>query len=302
MNITINSVSAKNHFDFLTSSEQDFKILVSSVGYEIIHNNQKKFHTDKKPSFKLFDCVKKLKKELDTKLDFFSKVNINKKYYDINIDYLYNDFSNEKAKEVFAIDITSCYLTILFRKKFISKELFDKINNLQKKDRLKCLGLLAHKKNYFVFKNGVYEHFEKGKPNIYENVFFYCVSETFNLMQNLKVITENNFICCWVDCIYFKKYENINEIFYLLKSKGFKFTCKRLFNSEITKKENYVNFSFENFNKIKKEKKYLNIPLNSMELNILKMNLNNAIFSNDFKRVDIYQKKINDYHEKNNNF
>lgn len=103
----------------------------------------------------------------------------------------------------------------------ISEGTFKYLSDLPKKDRLSSVGMLASKKTEYVFKNGEPVSCED-KTSEYAGFFFYAAKRTFEIMQELKVILDNNYLFTWVDCIYFKPSEEaMSEAMIYLDSIGF---------------------------------------------------------------------------------
>lgn len=188
-----------------------------------------------------------LKKEL---LPLLPSLEVDKK--DLDYYYLNKDF--ESSKTVFNIDIKSAYLSIL--KNFISKELFNKINDLEKKERLICLGLLAYKPMVIRYLNG--EEFDFFiKENEYENAFYYCVKKTGEIMKECALSLGKDFIFSWVDGVYFQPTEeNKKKVVSIMEKHGLNFSFDILenFNVDYTLNGVFFNYTKES------EKKRLFVP------------------------------------------
>lgn len=120
------------------------------------------------------------------------------KYYQTNFKY-----TSLYADKIYSIDIKSCYASILKNSKLITDKTYDFISKLSKENRLAAIGMLASKKNIFKFDDtgNVSDHtIDKSK---YSDYFFYCVQETYRIMNECKMILGEDFLFIWVDAIYF---------------------------------------------------------------------------------------------------
>ncbi len=94
------------------------------------------------------------------------------------------------SKDIYEIDFTKAYFNFALKNKFISKELYDRGNDLKKvskKARLIALGNWA--KTQLIFDYNGFEYSEPFKPeNPTENLFFKVSQQTDTVMQKLKVI------------------------------------------------------------------------------------------------------------------
>lgn len=140
----------------------------------------------------------------------YSKIKADLKELPVPVDiryikYYQTNFNNTHlyADKIYQIDIKSCYASILKNHKLISEETFNSICKLSKENRLAAIGMLASKKNIFHFdeKGAVIEHIiHKSDTSDY---FFFCVQETFKIMDECKYILGDDFLFIWVDAIYF---------------------------------------------------------------------------------------------------
>lgn len=121
------------------------------------------------------------------------------------IKYYQTNFKHEKlyADKIYQIDIKSCYASILRNSELITPETFEYIAALSKENRLASIGMLASKKNIFEFDEtgNVKEH--TVIKSEYSDYFFYCVQETYRIMDECKYILGDDFLFIWVDAIYF---------------------------------------------------------------------------------------------------
>lgn len=129
------------------------------------------------------------------------QVKVNEKY----IKYYQTNFKQDKlyADFIYQIDINSCYPSILLNAGMICEDTFKYLASLSKENRLAAIGMLASRKNIFHFDGkGEIQNHEVAKSK-YSDYFFYCVQETYKIMDECRMILGNDFLFIWVDAIYF---------------------------------------------------------------------------------------------------
>ncbi len=135
------------------------------------------------------------------------KANIQQLPKEVNmqfIKYYQTDFriNNFYADKIYQVDIKSCYANLLYNNHIIDKASIDYLYTLEKPERLAAVGMLASKKEIFEF-DSKGNCFHSKQINPYSDYFFYCVQETFLIMNEAKEILGKNFLFSWVDAIYF---------------------------------------------------------------------------------------------------
>ena len=214
----LNKENIDNCIDLAKISGFDFQLILSNYTAKIVcpENESLNFNflKEEKP-FYFFAFYKELKKQIEEYL----KNNI----ISIPNELRYFEAIRKKdfyKKEMFNIDLSSAYINILKNEKIINTELFNKLNNLPKLDRLGIVGMLASKKNIYYYSNGEIKDIEIIENKLLSDVFFYCVYKTYLIMQDLKHILNNSFVFSWVDGIYFDDKNKISLCEdYLLKNK-----------------------------------------------------------------------------------
>lgn len=184
-----------------------------------------------------------------------------------NLVYFQHDFKRDAAyNTVMNIDLKSAYATILLRDGFITKETFDYLAKCTKPERLASVGMLAARKNIFIFKDGVaVEHSEVKEET--SGVFFYAVQKTYEIMSRLKKICGQKYLFTWVDGIYFLPSEKIYaECIAELEKSSFNFSVEKLkrFSVEITQTKANIKF-WKKASNNKYKKKVFQLPLNMNE-------------------------------------
>lgn len=192
-------------------------------------------------SVKFFNMFTALKKEVQTYLEKNPIPEIEKVfYYDIAPK---EDFSEAV---VYNVDLTSAYLHVLKNENVISPEMFDKLNALDKQDRLSVVGMLASRKSVYHFDaSGNMEKHEIQEDRALRNVFFHCVNVTHHIMQHCKMLLEENYIYSWVDGVYFTGRENYYLIEDFLLSIKYPFVLESLENFAYENTREHVNISFD---------------------------------------------------------
>lgn len=161
----------------------------------------------KKPhSFKMFSAYNKIKADLS---ELPCAIDINYiKYYQTNFRY-----ENIYADKIYQIDIKSCYASLLRNAGLISPETFEYISECSKDDRLAATGMLASRKNQFFFDATGEINAHNILQNEYSDFFFWCVQETYKLMNECKEILGDSFLFIWVDAIYFNgDWQKANQV------------------------------------------------------------------------------------------
>ena len=175
------------------------------------------------------------------------------KYYQTG--FLYDMFYADK---IYQIDIKSCYANILHNKNLITDETYNFICSLPKDERLACVGMVAARKNIFEFDNN--GKCSKHTVDINENTdyFFYCVQETYKIMDEIKKQLGSDFLFSWVDAAYITNTKNVQRVLdYMKDAHGLHATVKELHEFEVKKHKNHFIITY-----IKDgEPSYINMPI-----------------------------------------
>lgn len=169
-----------------------------------------------------------------------------------NVRYFQHNFKDEAFfPEVYNVDISSAYATILFNDGIISEETFKYLNCMTKQERLAAVGMLASRKKNFAFRNGnPHNMSETVSPT--SGFFFYAVKRTFEIMDTLKMICGENYLFTWVDGIYFlPNDEQLLDCCEYLETTNLKYKTERLTDFRIRIKPSYVDLQFWKGDKIK---------------------------------------------------
>ena len=285
------------YLTMLKEQKSTFTLLLSKNSQSITINEKKNFFSERKLNYRIFGISKNIKNE--TK-DFIS---VNTKFRDRKdrgtIRYYHYNIIPNKLKRFYYIDISSCYISILRQKKIISKELFDKINALPKKDRLISLGMLAHEPYKIEFIEGV-QQVPTRVINEYAPVFYTACYYTQQLMEKIIKLINGDFIFYWVDGIFFKDIAHYNLVKDYLKTNKFKFSFGSCYNLESKLTDNYYDISFMQKDKNKLEFKDYSIPIYFQDREENKQ-ANELLINGNFDKLHEHFKRINNKLKDNNN-
>ena len=193
---------------------------------------------------------------------------------EINVHELqYNSFADyERLKnvpdEIYCIDIKSAYLQALKNVGAIPNELFNKLQRLEKQDRLAAVGMLAANKNIWHYNDAAELTGISNEQNEMAPWFYYCIIIINEAMMHIKrLLGPTNFIFFWVDGIYFQHEAAREEIENYLRERGFNFTFEKLvkFRIEDQKRRHWISYWQEKETKCV-QKKFC-IPKSNLKVN-----------------------------------
>jgi hypothetical protein len=179
--------------------------------------------------------------------------------------YYINGFNGTQiySDKIYNIDLKAAYATILFNKGILSKKTYSYLIRLPKIERLVSVGMLASRKNTFHFNNKGVIISETETVSPFANFFFSAVKETFDIMQEMKIVLGNDFLFSWVDGVYFSNRRHKTTIMNMLKARKLKAAFSVLHEFEIE-----MNHEFHRLTYLKDgQKKYFIIPISTGYLN-----------------------------------
>lgn len=230
----------------LLDSGDSFSVESTNNFYKINHNGVNfKFFAGEKPNFAVFNIARLIKSQVEQN-DHIGVTNHNiEEYFDYNknFDYSFN-------KKWYCIDLTKAYQTLLRNKGLIDNDLYLKICELPKKDRLKVTGMIARRKTKYYYDNGRMTYIEIDRMPT-EKYFFYCVEQTYLIMSKISKKLKSDFIFFWVDCVFFSGEENINWITDFLNSNRMSSKLERIRPLGISESKQYNTFRFYKSGKYK---------------------------------------------------
>jgi len=182
--------------NFYTGLKIPFTITVSNFTVQIDSDIEHIAYVKFPRSKKFFSAYRKLVSSING-----MPIYTNEKYLKYhNTGFIYDKFYADK---IYQIDIRSCYASILRNSKLITPETFEYLAELPKAERLSSIGAMASRKTRFNFNaDGHIEKYEKLSSTM-SDFFFYCVQETYKIMQEAEHILGKDYIFTWVDAIYF---------------------------------------------------------------------------------------------------
>jgi hypothetical protein len=149
--------------------------------------------------------------------------------------YLFSDQvykARQTGREVFddvmEFDIVKAYYTAAYVLKYISKDFYLKCIELPKTTRLRLIGSIATSKLVFTYNEGLLENNPKiNEDEVLRRVWFHICKYTDNCMRQLRQLLGQDFLFYWVDGIYCKPNDNIQDYlrFFYLRD-GFEFEYK----------------------------------------------------------------------------
>lgn len=223
--ITLTNYTQKIESDFLT--------------YKAVRNEKtKKFFA---AAFKVkSDCLKQPLPDVEKERCTFSDFNINEEFF---------------LDEIYAIDISNCYASVLFNHGFISWQTLGYLTDLPKLDRLGAIGMLAsNKKEFFFNKDGKLKSFNEVISST-EKYFYFAVNETTKIMEEAKRIihhdVKNDYLFTWVDCIYFREKNRIELICEYFDKINLKYKVKTYTQFLVKKRKKNFHLSYFEDEKVK---------------------------------------------------
>jgi hypothetical protein len=232
INIELSYKNVKDCIQTLSQQGEAFDVEISTYTTKIIQGDTKYTFAKNSHSDSMFIAYNKIKSDVLIHLELNGKPKVNLSnllYFDTNIT------KPESHKIVHNWDIKSAYLNALFIKGIISKETYEYCSQLEKKERLVSVGMLASRAEIFHYnENGEIEATSTRK-NPLSDYFFAAVEYTGNAMNYLRknVLPPEIFIFYWVDGIYARDAKNIELLdkyvnFELNKNFGFELSYEKL--------------------------------------------------------------------------
>lgn len=241
--------NARTHINYMTQAREDFILTSSNYTTQIETEENKWKYVANIQSNRTFACFAKIKSDIKGKI-----------IPDISRDeliYFQHDFkSSMYIESVLNIDIKSAYATVLKNDGFISEKTYKYLAKATKPERLASVGMLASKKEIFEFKSGNPITVEE-KISENSGLFFHAVQRTYEVMSELKKMSERNYLYTWVDGIYMlpdelSKFRCINY----LSDLNFKYSIDLLEEFEVKLKPESILVTFKKDGK----RKVFNLP------------------------------------------
>ncbi len=126
-------------------------------------------------------------------------------------------------KTIYNIDIKSAYANVLNNHALIIPSTFQYMQRLTKKDRLACVGMLAANKDIYECLGDQELSYRKEVKET-KNWFFFCVHRINKIMQKIADEIGDDFLCYWVDGIFFNNEKHAVKIGKILFELGYKYS------------------------------------------------------------------------------
>lgn len=193
-----------NPVDFITQlklNQRPFKLISTALTKTIITDATEYYYSAKtglkNSELNLIKTVK----------DHIVKNNISTRCNRKNIQYINRGVlkNGTYKRNLYEIDLKSAYWYFAYRDNHITKEIYDRGNNLQKvskKARLIALGNLAKRKTIVEFDGVNFGNAEFEPSEGTENIFFSASAKTDAVMNRLKLIAGNDYLFYWCDAIF----------------------------------------------------------------------------------------------------
>ena len=172
-----------------------------------------------------------------------------------------NNFTNGIYKKgLYEIDLNAAYWRLAFKYGYITEAIYYKglnldekgnpvkpifnrygviSNHVSKMSRLIALGNLAKSKTIFKYDGEKYHAPEKEYSTLTENVFFKVSAETDAIMKTLSIIAGKDYLFYWVDAIFVKSKEAMENICdYLTNELDFEFKVLPIY--KLKKANSYI--------------------------------------------------------------
>lgn len=229
--------NARAHIAYLMATGLTFELSSSNYTTGIKCDAWKAKYVSTMQSNRTFACFAKLKKAVKEK----PVPNVTNE----DVKYFQHNFKRDiYIEQVTNIDIKSAYATILYNDGYIDKETYDYICASRKQERLASVGMLASRKNIFEFRKGK-PVAERSDVSLYSGFFFYAAKRTFEIMDELRQICNEDYLYTWVDGIYFLPNEKAQaECKKFLDSIGFKHTVDNLASFDVHLRPDLVRVTF----------------------------------------------------------
>lgn len=191
---------AKQTFDKFETRETSLTLKIYFDGQCVLSSTDREMS---KYFFGLFNRLKselkKNKNEIESRADFYTVT-------PERIDYYFSTES-QRQTDIVILDLRSAYITIAHKIGFISNDLYEKINNLSKPERLVILGMIASNPYYYKYEvvNGAWEYTQKRikEDKFLYQVFIYIQYELGKIMDEIRCEFPRDVLYFWVDEIGF---------------------------------------------------------------------------------------------------
>lgn len=237
--------SIRGYIRYLKSEKRDFSVIKTGYTLQIVRpDGAKYFYSDKRVNNALFSIVNRIKKDIDNsgmEVPALRPHNID--YYGISA-YFERHPAHDCPEDMVCIDLNSAYAQSLLNAFLISRDTFAALQALPKADRLRAVGMLATRKVILQYEAGKLKKAELKSDEHYRNCFLYACDITAKAMQMIATDYPDEFMFYWVDGIYLKNTNIVNEIAAKLFSNGFPAKIEYLHAVRASKNPDFLHFSY----------------------------------------------------------
>lgn len=202
--------------------------------------------TDKGGSKKLFSLMKELKEMISERSGVIKHIPYSGNPLDVNLyafnrnvidKMLYDTGTIYTIDNVIEADITKAYYRTALNLKLITEDFYNRCLEIPKNDRLRLIGSIATFKTIQHYRKGI---LQEDMTEIIEDenlreAWFKICSYVDEAMQVFKACLKDNFLFYWVDGIYFRDFDTVEDF---VKEAGFSNNIDYIF-AEVSKNYNF---------------------------------------------------------------
>lgn len=225
-------VIGKDYFkrlSFLKKGKFDFKMVKTTNTTQLHFYDTKELYTYDPISPKYLHLFAEIKKHVLERIEGRNLPNYEATRQYFRFSKIPANIGKDKAElfNLYEFDINKAYYFAAKNLGFISEAFFKKYINLPKSIRLKLIGSIATQKHIYEYKKGVLVEYDIINEPELRKVWFMIVNEVNNALFHFSERIGESFLFYWVDGIYCKKHDYINEILEEMEQ-VFKFEFKKI--------------------------------------------------------------------------
>lgn len=191
-----------------------------------------------------------------------------------NVFYAQDNLQSLDFNNAICVDLNSAYLQALFNLSIITDDTKVWIEkNLNKSERMVCIGMLAKQKEILHFNNGKLQQDYK-EPSKHRYIFNAVIQEVSNVMSKVVSNNREDFISYWVDGIYLKNEWIAYDVMQEFESAGFPCKIENLRDFKSRFKFNHMEYTYFKDDVYK----VLHLPIKSIN-DTIKRNMNTMVNS-----------------------
>jgi hypothetical protein len=218
-----------NRITFLKRGKFDFKMVKTTNTTQLYFYNTKELYTYDRISPKYLHLFAEIKNHVLKNIEGRNIPNYEaeRQYFRFSKIPANNGKDRAELFNLYEFDINKAYYFAAKNLGFISEAFFNKYINLPKSIRLKLIGSIATQKHTYKYEKGdLIDYTIENNPEL-RKVWFMIVNEVNNALFHFSERIGESFLFYWVDGIYCKKHDYIEEILEEL-DQVFKFEFKKI--------------------------------------------------------------------------